>query len=215
MKKPPSKIIGLCAGGHCRSLLTALSAMKVRVFGLLDDGMPWRHHVPIEGVRVIGPLVKLATLGRGRYFVGLGAKDAAGCAQRRALWNLPKEHWQPLTIIHPSAVIHPSAHVGPGAQILALAHLGPGVVVDRNAVINTLANIEHDSRVSAHAFIGPGAILCGDVEVGLEAFIGAGAILLPGIQVGAGATVGAGAVVTRHVKEGERVVGLVQASKQR
>ena len=185
--------------------------MKVPILGLLDD----RLSGSLGGVRLLGPLAKLATLGRGRYFVGLGAKDAAGCAQRRAIWNRPRGHWQPLTIIHPSAVIDGSAHVGPGAQILALAHLGPGAAVDRNAVINTLANLEHGASVRPHAFIGPGAILCGGVAVEREAFVGAGAILLPGIQVGPRATVGAGAVVTRDVKEGETVVGLVRGRTRR
>ena len=107
-----------------------------------------------------------------------------------------------------------------------IAHKTTGEAWQDGVVIFHGAEVGYDTRIGAHTHVGmnatvahgcilgrfvqvcPGAQLAGDVWVGDGAFIGIGAVVMHGgIRIGAGATVGAGAVVTRHVRDGETVIG--------
>lgn len=114
----------------------------------------------------------------------------------------------PGPVCHPRAVVSSGARTGSGSMVLAGAVVETGAVIGPHAIINTSASVNHDAVVGRYAHVAPGATVCGHVTVGDRALIGAGATVLPGRTVGGGAVVGAGAVVTRHVEDGEVVVGV-------
>jgi len=91
--------------------------------------------------------------------------------------------------------------VGPLVSISSEAILGDFVSLSRNS------SVGHHVAIGDYCAIGPGVIIPGGVTLGASVLVGPAATFLNGIRVSDGSLIGAGSVVTRHVRNGNQVMG--------
>lgn len=112
-----------------------------------------------------------------------------------------------VTLIHPSAEVSPSSTLGKGVFV------GPLVSISSEAILGDFVSLSRNSSVGHHVAIGdycaigPGVIIPGGVTLGASVLVGPAATFLNGIRVSDGSLIGAGSVVTRHVRNGNQVMG--------
>ena len=205
-----TRIVGVGAGTHAKSVLEAIrSAGAFDVAALVDDD-PARNGASVLGVPVLAGEDALARLrgdGVRHAFVGVGGTRDSG-PRRRVFERLREAGFELPAIVHGAASVSPWARLGNGVQVLAAAVVNAEAEIGDGAIVNTGAIVEHDCRIGEHAHVAPGARLAGLVSVGAGAHVGIGAVVIEGVRIGAGALVAAGAVVVRDVTDGERVAGV-------
>lgn len=196
------------ATGQARVVTGIIRAMGLQVESLLDINER-AESVLDEGLFFAGSesierYLKSEYLPQ--YFVvAVGSNGRARCQLADKLIGKGME---PLTLIHPSAWVAPSAVIGLGSQILGAAAISENVKMGRQTIINTNATVDHDTVIGEGVHVMPAATLTGSIYVDDYAIVGANATVLPRLRVGREAFVGAGAVVTKHVSDGDTVVGV-------
>jgi sugar O-acyltransferase (sialic acid O-acetyltransferase NeuD family) len=195
------------AGGQARVLLELMERAGIcPLAGIVDDNVEL-HGNKVEGVYVLGPIDKLASLARvhriHRAVIAVGdnvtRKRFAEHARSIGL-RLP-------VLIHPNAVVSPTAHLGDGTVVLAGAVVGAHARLGELCIVNTKAVVDHDCELGDCVHVGPGATITGSVTIGNGAMIGAGSTIIPNLIVGDDAVIGAGATVIRDVQSNTTVVG--------
>ncbi|GAA2742860.1 acetyltransferase [Terrabacter aerolatus] len=192
----------LGAGGHARSVVDVLERSGrtvVAVSGDAPGGEPWHVDVLADD-RAAFELISAR---------GLHAVVAIGsiAARTRLVHELVSRGLSAPAVVAATATVSARSVLGDGTVVLEHAHVGPASRLGRAVVVNTAAVVEHDCSVGTGVHVAPGAVLLGGASVGEGSLVGSGARVLPLVSVGAGSTVGAGAVVTRHVADGDTVVG--------
>lgn len=91
--------------------------------------------------------------------------------------------------------------INAGVTIGGSCHFGDFVLINRGACVG------HHVILDDFVSIGPGTTICGNVHINKGAAIGGGVTILPNIKIGKHAKIGAGSVVTKHIDEGQVVVG--------
>lgn len=204
-----TRVVGVGAGGHAKSVIDILRAVGGYVIvGLLDIDAG-RHGALVMNVPVCGGdelLARFQADGVGHAFIGIGSVGDPS-ARRRAYARCRDAGFEIVRAIHPRAVVSPAATLGDGIAVMAGAVINAEAVIGHNVIVNTGAIIEHDCRIADHVHVATGARLAGGVVVEEGAHIGVGAAIREGIHVGARAIVGAGAVVVADVPDGAVVVG--------
>jgi len=195
------------AGGQARVLLELMDRAGIcPIAGILDDN-PEFAGLKIDGIPVLGPIDRLASLIRvhriHRAVIAVGnnihRKKLADHARALGL-RLP-------VLIHPQAYVSPTAKLGEGTVVMAGAVVSAHVTMGELGIINTRASVDHDCLLGDCVHIAPGVALAGGVTVGNGALIGVGAAVIPGLCIGDDSVVGAGAVVIRDVPSNTTVVG--------
>jgi pyridoxal phosphate-dependent aminotransferase EpsN len=206
MKKPPSTIYVIGAGGHGKVAVRAAQESGIEVAGVFDDD-PAKTGTTLCGVPILGAIDSIS------QFTALPTLIAIGDNRRRLqLAEQLSLSWA--TVVHPAATVDESAQLGAGSLVLAGAVVQADSVVGEHAIVNNNATVEHDARVAAGAHVSSNACVAGGGQVGRGAMIGAGAVVLPRISVGDFAKVGAGAVVTRHLPDGITACGVPARAMQ-
>jgi sugar O-acyltransferase (sialic acid O-acetyltransferase NeuD family) len=195
------------AGGQARVLLELMDRAAISpIAGIVDDNADF-HGTKINGIMVLGPIERLASLirvhriHRAVIAVGNNADRKKLAEHARALGlRLP-------VLIHPQAYVSPTAKLGDGSVVMAGAVVGAFAVMGELGIVNTRASVDHDCYIGDSVHIAPGATLAGGVTVGNGSLIGVGASVLPGLCIGDDSVVGAGSVVLRDVPSNTTVVG--------
>jgi len=185
-------IIG--TGGHCRALLSLLTALgKHEMMGIVDLAKPTVGEV-IMGVPVIGASNCLEAF---HWRVDLDVFLAIGDNALRRTW------WQKIgdlnlampNLISPHAIVDPYAHLGNANVVCSRAFIGPEAVLGDNNLVNTAAVLEHEVRIGSHCHLAPSSTVCGRSKIGDGCLVGAGATVINHVEVAADITIGAGATV--------------------
>lgn len=192
------RLVILGAGGFSREVYDLATACGHAVVGFVDD--------VAEGLHEPTGL----TIARDPdHFEADGAAVAVGDTVTRAeFFKRFGPRLEFATLIHPSACISPSATVGPGCLVMQNVVVNAQALVGADVILNVGCCIAHDCVVGSHSHIAPAVQMAGGSSVGELTFCGTAAVVLPGVHVGTRCVLGAGTVVTRHVADGQTVVGV-------
>jgi sugar O-acyltransferase (sialic acid O-acetyltransferase NeuD family) len=197
-----SKVYVIGAGGHAKVVIATLRESGREVAGAFDDD-PQKEGMSIMGVPVLGPIVKIESLGK------VGVVLAVGDNRRRKLLVESfgsRVIWR--KAVHPRAYVHESVQLGEGTVVFAGAVIQPESRIGAHSIVNTGATIDHDCTIGAFTHVAPGVHIAGGVKLEEGAFVGIGAAIINGLTVGEWSTIGAGAVVTEDVQANVTAVGV-------
>jgi sugar O-acyltransferase (sialic acid O-acetyltransferase NeuD family) len=195
------------AGGQARVLLELMDRAGICPIGGIVDDNPALHGTKIDGINVLGPIDKIASLAR-VYRIHRAVIAVGDNATRKKFADHARSVGLRLPVlIHPNAVVSPTAQLGDGTVVLAGAVIGAHARIGELCIINTRATIDHDCELGDCVHVAPGAIVTGGVTIGNGTLIGAGAVIVPGLIVGDDSIVGAGATVIHDVPSNSTVVG--------
>ncbi len=195
------------AGGQARVLLELMDRAGIcPIAGIVDDNVEL-HGTKVEGVHVLGPIERLASLARVHRIHRAVIAVGDNIARKRFAEHARSIGLRFPVLIHPNAVVSPTATLGDGTVVLAGAVVGAHARIGELCIINTRAAVDHDCELGDFVHVGPGAIITGNVTVGNGTMIGAGSTIIPGLIVGDDSIIGAGATVIRDVPSNSTVVG--------
>ncbi len=202
----PLLIIG--AGGHCKSVLDALSRNIYSDIMLSD--VPSRAGLCVMGIPITATdddWEHIFNTGCHNAFIALGSVGDPS-KRIRIHQHLRRIGFLLPVIVDPTAVVSESAVLAPGVFVGKKAVINAQASIGECAIINTAAIVEHDCVLGEFVHVAPGACLAGNVEVGPKAHIGIGAVVIEGVSIGAEAVLGAGAVAVRNIPTGCIAVGI-------
>ena len=206
MDNGDNRIVLFGAGGHARSVISALHAAgKWRIAVVLEDAGGDAVKT-VLGHQVLGDRSRLAELrqaGIDKGFVAIGDNRARG----RIADALLEAGYSLVRVIHPTAVCMTDASIAAGSFVHALAVVGPECELGRNAIVQPFASVGHESRIGACVQLSPGVHIGGRARIGDYSFLGPGAVIYPGITLGSNVLVGANSVVNKDVADDTVVVG--------
>ncbi len=190
------------AGGHAKELVDEW----LKAGGTLDDLVFFDEIDPgrtVLGRPVMGRIEDC--IGHDRFIIAVGNPEL-----RQELFERFKAagHHAFSLVARSAQVSTLATFLGNGLNLMALAVIGPHVVLSDGVLINSGVHIHHDASIGAFSEISPRVSVLGGAWVGSLARIGTGATILPGVRVGDHAIVGAGAVVDRDVLPRSTVVGV-------
>ena len=123
----------------------------------------------------------------------------------KELEELGFRNW--LTLIHPSATVSESAVLGHGSFVGPQVSISSETKIGNFVSIGRGSSIGHDVVVGDFCSFGPGVTVPGKVEFGNFTLVGPAATFANGLRISEGALIGAGSVVTKHVRNGNQVMG--------
>ena len=202
----PLLIVG--AGGHCKSVLDALSHNTFGNITLSD--LPLRVGQSVMGIPITATdddWEHIYNAGCHSAFIAVGSVGDPS-KRIRIHQRLKQIGFLLPVVMDPTAVVSESAVLAPGIFVGRKAVINAQASIGECAIINTAAIIEHDCVLGEFVHVAPGVCLAGNVEVGPKAHIGIGAVVIEGISIGAEAMLGAGAVATQNIPAGCIAVGV-------
>ncbi len=135
-------------------------------------------------------------------------------ARSRILSELPPDHFNYYSLLHPTSYVSATAKIGAGAIVCPFVFIGPYAKVSNNALINVNSIIGHDAEVGQSAVLSPGSRVNGHAFCGEASFLGAGAMLIPKARLGNYSKLSAGSVLTKNVGDGFLMHGNPAAGRQ-
>ncbi len=198
-------IIG--AGGHGRVVLDIMQHEgRHEVVGFLDSN-PDLHGRLMDGVEVLGPIQRLASLKEQGV---RGAIVAVGHNGTRRSFGeqVQRLGHELVSAIHPSANIASNVSIGRGVVVAAGALVCAHCQIGDGVILNTGCLVDHETMIGTACHLCPGVTIAGRVTIESGAFVGIGATIIQYVRVGHDAVIGAGAVVLKDVPPMSTVVGL-------
>jgi sugar O-acyltransferase (sialic acid O-acetyltransferase NeuD family) len=192
-------VIVLCAGGHARVIIDAISRMGLRMLGVVDTD-PVLKGMNILGLSVLGQEDVLDSYSPGEVWIANGLGGIKSMEPRQKLFEkLKGMGYQFVSVLHPSAVIAENVVLSEGVQIMAGVVIQTGTNVGEDTIINTKASVDHDCRIGKHVHIAPGVTVCGGVTIGENTYIGSGSTIIQGVNIAKDLFVKAGSLVTKNI----------------
>ena len=192
------KAIVIGTGGHCRVILSLVSAIgEHEIVGILDL-VDHRQGEVILGIPVTGSVLNLNDMPAANtcdVFLAIGDNKL-----RKHWWHKMMDLGYGLpNLVSPHAIVDSHAELGVSNVICAKSYIGPDATVGNNNLINTGAVLEHEARLGSHVHLSPLSVVAGRTSLGDECMVGAGATVIDELSVAAGSIVGAGATVVRDI----------------
>jgi sugar O-acyltransferase (sialic acid O-acetyltransferase NeuD family) len=196
------KIILLGAGGHCKSVLDALSQeKKFKIAAILDKNKTGETIFDAQVTGSDDDMADWFAKGVRHCFITVGS--SGNPTTRVAVFKKASQlAFQFPCIIHPKAIVSPYAQIGEGSFIAPGAVVNAGSRVGRHCIINTGALVDHDCEIGDFAHIAPGVSLSGGVKIGDYCHIGTGSSVIQQVAIGERTIIGAGSVIIGDVPGG-------------
>lgn len=177
----------------------------IEVVGVLDDGSPDEDLLSARGVRLLGPVSKIADLAADvGFLIGIAQTQARSTIDRQ----LAKTGRRSPVLVHPNVHLGFDVRLGPGVILCSHVSIENNINVGRHVHVNQNSTIGHDSALSDYVTVSPLVAVSGNVSIEGSVFIGTGASIRQGVVLSQASTVGMGAVVLRDVPSGLTVVGV-------
>ena len=170
------KVILLGAGGHCKSVISALDQSKFEVVGIYDNTKEKGYLV--DKYSVLGSDEDIPTASPNCHYAFITVGMLTSAKIRIKLSSLLTEKgYELINVIDKSALVHYEM-IGVGNFIGKGCILNEVKQIGNNNIINTGAIIEHDTVIGNFNHIAPGTTICGEVVIGNECLVGAGATII-------------------------------------
>jgi len=171
-----------------------------------DDAYPSKTH--IEHWPILGTCADLITLNNvnitlHNVIVAIGNNET----RSEKIKLLQKNHFNLITLIHPTAVISQYATIAKGTVVFANAVINAFARVGSGCIINTAAIVEHDCIIDNFTHICPNTALAGGVTVGSKSWIGIGSQVKQLVTIGDNCLVGAGSTVLKNIPDNVTAFG--------
>lgn len=177
------------ASGHARVIIELLTALNIKVNGLIDDNPTISE---IMGIKVLHSVEEVDD----EIIVSIG-----DCfARRRIVLKYPFLKYG--KACHPQAIISQNVQLLEGTVVMAGAIIQTNSMIGRHCIINTGASVDHDCKIGDFVHVSPHVTLCGGVEIGDGTWVGAGSTVIQGMKIGAGCFIGAGSVIVDDIPDG-------------
>ena len=198
-------IIG--AGGHGWVVLDIMQHEGRHGVVWFLDSNPDLHGRLMDGVEVLGPIQRLASLKEQGV---QGAIVAVGHNGTRRSFGeqVQRLGHELVSAIHPSANIASNVSIGRGVVVAAGALVCAHCQIGDGVILNTGCLVDHETMIGTACHLCPGVKIAGRVTIESGAFVGIGATVIQHVRVGHDAVIGAGAVVLKDVPPMSTVVGL-------
>lgn len=197
-----TNVLLIGGGGHCRSVIEAMSGTRWQPAGILDKD-PLLHGEMINDIPVLGSDEELENLRNNFEYALVTVGQTRSYEPRGRLFNKLKQlGYKAPIIIAKSAIVSPSSIIGAGTVILNYAFVNASVRVGENCILNTRALVEHDAIIGNNCHISTGAIVNGGAKIGDNVFVGTGSLIREGVNIGANTLIGMGAIVRKDVPSG-------------
>lgn len=189
-------------GGHCRSVIEALTGTHWKAAGIIDKN-PLLYGMKINEIPVLGSDAELERLKNDFEYALVTVGQTISHEPRAKLFNKLKQAGFKLpVIIANSAIASRSAKIGSGTILLHFALVNANAQIGENCILNSRSLVEHDAIIGDNCHVSTGAIVNGGARIGDNVFIGSGAIIREGASVGANSLVGMGSIVRKDVPGG-------------
>jgi sugar O-acyltransferase (sialic acid O-acetyltransferase NeuD family) len=196
------KLLLIGGGGHCKSVLDSLLAVKYYTeVGIIDRKENLGKFV--FDIPVIGSDSDLGDLYHNGYtyaFVTLGSIGNS-TTRVKLFMELKQIGFEIPNIVDSTAIVSRNVFLEKGVYVGKNAIINVDTSIGRGAIINTAATIEHDCQIGEFVHIAPGSVLCGQVQIGAYTHIGAKSVVKQQVKIGANTIIGMGSVVLRNVPE--------------
>lgn len=193
------KIILIGAGGHAKSIYSALKAnTEYEVVGYFD--VQKKDFANLEYLGNDEGVVSLKNKGVDYAFVCVGS--IGNPAVRKEIFKkLKKSNFILPAIIDKTASVD-AKFIGENVFIGKNSVVNFDAVIEDMSIINSGAIIEHDVCIEKYVHVAPGAVICGNSIIGENTHIGAGSVVIQGVKVGKNTIIGAGSVVVKDIPDG-------------
>lgn len=197
------KIVCIGSGGHFRPVLDAAALSGNNVIGVVD--LNFLNEENIFGVKVFDKIESIKKFDKKNtsVFITIGDNKI-----RSKQYNLYKNIYNFINIIHPSTIISNNAKLGKNIFINAGSIINSDVRIGDNSIINTGCIIDHETVIGKNTHIAPGSIIAGRCEIGDSVFIGIGSKIIQKIKIGDNSTIGAGSVLIKNATMNKTYVGI-------
>ena len=200
-----NNLILLGAGGHCKSTIEVLKALRNNfcIKGILDHNMKGN----VSGYPILGDDNLIGDFANENLFlITIGSIKSTKIREMIAT-KVVNSGGSFATVISPKAIVSETASIGCGTIIFNSVCLNVDSVIGKNCIINTACNIEHDCIVGNFVHISTGVMINGGCKIGNNCFIGSNSTLIQGINICNDVVIGAGSVVIKNILESGIYVG--------
>ena len=177
---------------------------KYNVLGFVDDDES-RHGEVIDGVKVIGNIQTLSTLGKVYTVCAVcNAKIRKNIIDKVERFENVKFE----TIIDPTAICHRSAKIGAGCILCTNTMLNIETQIGNHVAMVDRSAVGHNSVVGDYSVLFVSATVAGNSEVGKCCELGMGSSTIQGKKIGNNTIVGANACVVKDIPDNCIAVGV-------
>lgn len=190
------KLIVFGCGGHSRSVIDVLIAMKDNAEIIFVD------ENAMDGEKIYGfSVVKNYDISDEDVFFALGDN-----LHRKMIYDTIGRN-NLISIISDKSHVGIYSEIGKGTFIGNYCHIGPHVKIGDNTIINNGAVVDHEVIIGNHCHIGPNSTVSGRSCIEDLVFLGVGATVVDKVRICSNVVIGAGATVTKHITEPGTYVG--------
>lgn len=195
------KLVIIGAGGHGKVVanIAKLNGYDVIVFLDDDTGKTMCGLYPI-----VGTSQDINQYKNNDFIVGIGNN----VIRRNITLQLLKEHYNVVTLIHPTAVIDETVQMGKGSVVMANVVINADTIVGIGCIINTSSSVDHDCIIRDFVHVCPGCHIAGGVTIGDNTWIGVGSSIINNVNIIKDCMIGAGCVIINDILESGTYVGI-------
>lgn len=177
---------------------------EYNVIGFVDDDES-RHGEIIDGVKVLGKIEHIASLGE--VYTVCAICNAK--ARKEIVGRISGlENVRFATVIDPTAICHESAVIGQGSVLCCNTMANIETKIGEHVAMVDRSAVGHNSVIGDYGVLFVGATVAGRCEVGDCCELGMGTNVIPGRKIGNNTVIGAGACVVDDIRPDCVAVGV-------
>lgn len=195
------KLVIIGAGGHGKVIADMAKLNGYEEIMFLDDDT---NKTMCGLYPIVGTSQDINQYKNDDVVVGIGNN----VIRRKITSQLLKEHYNVVTLIHPTAVIDETVQIGKGSIVMANVVINADTIIGVGCIINTSSSVDHDCIIHDFVHVCPGSHIAGSVIIGDNTWIGVGSSIINNLTITNDCMIGAGCVIVKELLESGTYVGV-------